>query len=295
MMLFVRRLSATVLTIVMIPVIVGAQPGTEIYLASLFERGRGVVIGAPVNVTARAGYDNQPWFIDDGAFLFSSAVDTSGATDVYRYDIATASIVRVTDTPESEYSPTVMPGGNYFSSVRVEMDGTQRLWRFDMDGDNARVIAADVDSVGYHAWRDEHTVALFIVGDPHSLRVVDTVSGNETLVALDIGRPLHSIPGSDEISFLHHVDDEWLFMRLDVDTGESTPFAIALEGSEDCAWTPGGQLLMASGGKIYALDARRHHWVAQVAFGDPALASISRLAVDPTGRWIALVAKEETE
>ena len=86
----------------MMPAVVGAQPGTDIYLASFHEGGRGVVIGAPVNVTARAGYDNQPWFIDDGTFLFSSAVDTSGATDVYRYDIATASIVRITATPESE-------------------------------------------------------------------------------------------------------------------------------------------------------------------------------------------------
>lgn len=267
-------------------------PGTDIYLAPLYERDGKVVVGAPANVTGRAGYDNQPWFIDDTAFWFSSAVDTSEATDVYRYDIPAASIVRVTDTPESEYSPTLVPGGKGFSCVRVELDGAQRLWRFDLDGANPRVIAAGVDSVGYHAWRDDHTVAVFIVGSPHSLRVVDTDSGAETLVALDIGRALHRVPHSDEISFMQRTGDTWTLARLDADTGAVTPFATALAGSQDCAWTPGGNLLMAREGVVYVLDRERDRWSPVTAFGDPGLAALTRLAVDPAGRWLAVVAAE---
>jgi hypothetical protein len=247
------------------------------------------MVGAPRNVTARLGYDNQPSFLDGDSFLFSAAVDTGGATDVFRYDIPAAATVRVTATPESEYSPTLMPDGRHFSSVRIELDGTQRLWRFDRDGSSPRVIAAGVDSVGYHAWSDDHTVVLFIVGTPHSLRVVDTDSEAETLVALDVGRSIQRIPGSDEISFLQRVDGAWWVMRLDADTGAVTPLAEALEGSQDCAWTPGGRLLMARGGRVYALERDASQWVGLVTFGEPALEGVSRLAVDPAGRWLALV------
>jgi hypothetical protein len=177
--------------------------------------------------------------------------------------------------------------------VRVEHDGRQRLWRFDPDGRNPRPIAADVDSVGYYAWRDEHTLVVFVVGEPHSLRIVDVVTGAETPVALDVGRSLHPIPGGDEISFLQRVsagDEGWTIMRLDADTGATTPLAPALEGSQDCAWTPVGVLLMARDASIYALEGDGFSPV--VSFGDPALASITRLAVDPTGAWIAIVASE---
>jgi len=271
-----------------------AQQGTDIFLASLHEGSGGPLIGAAVNVTSRLGYDNQPWFVDDSSFFYSASVDTSGATDVFRYDIHTATAVRITHTPESEYSPTVMPGGEHFSSVRVELDGTQRLWRFGMDGGNPEVIAPAVDSVGYHAWSDENTVVVFIVGEPHSLRIIDVTRGTETLVALDIGRALHTIPGSDEISFLHHGwgrGDGWAFMRLDAETGAATPLAPALEGSRDCAWTPSGSLLMARDSSVYVLDGGGR-WSPVVSFGDAALGSITRLAVDPSGSWIAIVASE---
>lgn len=63
-------------------------PATDIYLADLrVARGR-VTVDAPVNVTARPGYDNQPFFLPDGrAFLYTSVREDSQA-DIYRYDIA---------------------------------------------------------------------------------------------------------------------------------------------------------------------------------------------------------------
>jgi hypothetical protein len=285
-------LERTVLILILVGAAVPAAaqlPGTDIYLAPLYERSGRVVIGAPGNVTMRPGYDNQPSFLNGDAFLFSAEVDTSGATDVFRYQVPSATTQRMTDTPESEYSPTLMPDGKHFSAVRIELDGTQRLWRFDRDGTSPRVIAADVDSVGYHAWYDDHTVVLFIVGTPHSLRVVDTDAGTETLVARDVGRSILPIPGSDEISFLQRVEGAWWVMRLDPETGAVTPLAEALEGSQDCAWTPGGHLLMGRGGRVYALEGDGSKWAGLVTFGEPALQGLTRLAVDPTGRWLALV------
>src|SRR6266550_6831098 len=126
-------------------------PSTDIFLVPLsIEDGRPVV-GMPINVTNRPGYDNQPSFTPDGrAFLFTSIHD-GGQSDIYRYDLASKQITRVTTTPESEYSATVMPGGERFSVVRVETDSTQRLWSFALNGSDPKVVLEALKPVGYSA------------------------------------------------------------------------------------------------------------------------------------------------
>ncbi len=273
-------------------------PDVDIFLASLAQENGPVVLGGFTNVTARPGYDNQPSFSPDGSYFLYTSIDSTDQSDVFRYDIAARVIVRITDTPQSEYSPTVVPGGDGFSSVRVEMDETQRLWRFDLDGSNARVVLADVDSVGYHVWINEHELALFIVGEPHSLRIVDTRDGVEHVVALDIGRALHLIPGTGEVSFSRRVADENLmFFGLDPATGETRALGRAIEGSADCAWTPGGTQLMATGRTLYGRplrlpgsDAGTWRVVEKLIGAD--LAVITRIAVSPAGDYIALVASQ---
>ena len=54
--------------------------------------------------------------------------------DIYRYVVASKRIEAVTQTPESEYSATVTPDGERISVIRVEGDGTQRLWAFSING-----------------------------------------------------------------------------------------------------------------------------------------------------------------
>src|SRR5262249_33319458 len=111
-----------------------AQGSTDIYLAPLSIQNGRPVIGAPVNLTNRPGYDNQPSFKPDSRSILYTSTREDGPSDIYRVDIASKAITRVTATPESEYSATVMPGGKRFSVIRVEHDSTQRLWSFALDG-----------------------------------------------------------------------------------------------------------------------------------------------------------------
>ena len=47
-----------------------APPATDIFLAPVRMEGTRLVVGTPVNVTNRPGYDNQPSFLPDGQSLF---------------------------------------------------------------------------------------------------------------------------------------------------------------------------------------------------------------------------------
>jgi dipeptidyl aminopeptidase/acylaminoacyl peptidase len=285
----------SVLSIALVALQAAAAPAaTDIYLADLRVAQGRVSVGAPVNVTARPGYDNQPLFLPDGrAFLYTSIREDSQA-DIYRYDIDQKTSVRLTTTRESEYSPTPLPDGSGFSVVRVEADSTQRLWAFDLAGSRPRVVLDSITPVGYHAWGDAHTLALFVLGSPPTLQIADAAgpTARGEVIANDIGRSLQRIPGRASVSFVQRdsVAGPALF-ELDIRTHRVTRLAQVPAGADFFAWTPDGIVLTASGTTLYQWDSRRGGAWEQVAdLTDAGLSSVTRLAVSPHGDRLAIVA-----
>jgi hypothetical protein len=274
----------------------GAPPGTDIFLADLQTLSGRVEVGAPVNVTHRPGYDNQPFFLPQGGgFLYTAVVD--GQSDIFRHDLATGRRTRITATPESEYSPTPLPDGSGFSAVRVEADSTQRLWRFDWDGSHPALVLPGVKPVGYHAWggSNVHSVALFVLGQPATLQIADTRSGTATPAARDIGRGLQRVPGRPAvISFVQKgADSSWSVAEIDLSTRQVRVLVPTLKGVDLYAWTPDGLLLMAQGTKLYQWNpARSADWAEVADFASAGLRNITRLAVSPGGDRLALVAAD---
>ena len=286
-------LCLTALTLLCSAASAQAPPATDLWLAPMVE-------GAPVperavNLTDRDGYDNQPSFTPDGQrILYTSFRD--GQTDIFRIDVATKTIRQVTHTPESEYSPAVMPDGEGISVVRVEADGTQRLWAFARDGSAPRLVLADVAPVGYYAWADEHTLALFVLGDPPTLQIADTRTGLAETRVHAVGRSIRRIPGTREVSFIRkRSEDYWGVRALDVATRAVRPIGPTLPGREDHAWTPDGRLLMADGAVLYRWDTLTRTWHPLADFSALGVTNITRLAVHPEGRLLAFVADRPEE
>jgi hypothetical protein len=271
--------------------IADTPPGTDIWLASLGgEADGGLHLGEPANITNREGYDNQPYFLPDGSGLWYTVVDDAGAADIWIHDLRTGMNRAVTTTaPESEYSATPRPGGG-FSAIRVEADSTQRLWAFDEDGSNATVLLQDLAPVGYHAWADDATVVMFVLGDPATLQVGDVRTGRSEVHGDNIGRSIQRIPDSNTVSFVQRVsaDESWI-TRIVPATGEQNRLIEAIEGGDFHAWTPGGTLLMGHGSRLYQWrpgDQGDWHEVADLSHLG---IEISRLAVSPDGSLIAIV------
>jgi hypothetical protein len=270
-------------------------PDTDIWVAPLVVEGDSVRIGTPRNVTRRTGYDNQPCFLPGShRFLYASA-DGAGQTDVYRGAADSPAVERLTATPESEYSPTPFQGpGGGFCAVRVEADSTQRLWRFDADGGHPRVVAASVDSVGYFAWVDDKTVAVFVVGRPHTLRLVDIATGGEDIVARDIGRSILPVPGGRGLSFLERKpDDTFAFFLLPAAGGPPSKLIDAEGKGQDAVWV-GDLLLMADGTRLFASRPFADEtWRPVADLSASAMGPVTRLAASDDHRWLALVATKE--
>lgn len=271
-----------------------APPTSDIYLAPLRVQNGRVVVGTPVNVTARPGYDNQPSFLPDGrAFLYTSIREDSQA-DIYHYDLQRAVSGRLTTTRESEYSPTPLPDSSGFSVVRVEADSTQRLWAFDEDGSHPRLVLDSIKPVGYHAWADAHTLLLFVLGTPATLQIADTRTPHargET-VAENIGRSLQRVPGSAAIAFLQRdsVAGNWI-KQLNPTTKDVTPLLRALDGADYFTWATGDILIAAQGTKLYQWNPRRSQdWEEVADLAARGLTNMTRLAVSPRGDRLAIVA-----
>ena len=312
------------------PTAAGA-PSTDIWLGLLARAADGrLTVSRLVNATDRDGYDNQPSFNPSGAAVYYTSAVDSTQTEIFRLGVigGTAAEARTAEeagateagssdsTPEqvtrtpgaSEFSPTTIPGQDALSAIHEER-GAQYLWRYGTDGTDLGPIFATVEPVGYHAWADERTAAMFVLGDPPTLQVGDALSGEVRTVAENPGRSIHRIPGTAAISFVRKVaEDEWWIERLDPATGDTERIARTLPGREDYAWTPAGEILMGDGAALYAWTADGG-WsevmgvapsaervqppssggLDPAAEASPAPGDISRIAVSPDGTTIAIV------
>ncbi len=291
----VRLISAALLFSLTAPVLLSQQGPRQpdVFLATLSRDGGEIRVGAPENITARGGYDNQPSFGPDGRSVYFTSVRDDAQADIYRYDLATRRTTRITKTaPESEYSAYVMSGGRDIAVIRVELDSTQRLWRFPLNGGAPEVLIAGVKPAGYFAFADDQTVALFVLGDPATLQIVDRRRNSVDTVAADVGRSLHRIPGQRRISYVSRANQEaaWI-MSFDPATGTSARLAPLPAGTEDYAWLPDGRIVAGQGSKLLVCNpAANADWKENADLASAGLTTISRLSVSPDGSRLAIVA-----
>jgi dipeptidyl aminopeptidase/acylaminoacyl peptidase len=283
------------------------QPDTDIFVVELKSVAGKIEFGQPANITHHAGYDNQPSFLPDGQTLLFTSQREGDETDIFRYDFQSGATTQLTHTPESEYSPTLMPGGKFFSVVRVEADKTQRLWKFPLAGGaSASLVLENVKPVGYHLWLDARTLALFVLGDaktaqPNTLQLVSLdktrpIAIEESTLHVNVGRSLQRVPRMGaSFSFVHKTaPDEWLIKIVDVQAHRTSVVTKTLTGSEDLAWLPDGSILMAQDSKLFRFDpAHPQDWQQVADFTAAGLRKITRLAVSPKADRLALVAQTE--
>ncbi len=277
----------------LLPEISWAQvPATDIYLFDISLINGRVNFYNPIQVTDREGYDNQPAFTPDSkSLLFSSDRDGGDQTDIYQYQIAKGSILRLTETAESEYSPQPIPGKRYFSVVRVEADGeTQRIWKFPMRaGGRPVLLLPEAKGVGYFSWIDHLSLAAFLLPEPFVLQTYYIDGRDGSLIQQNVGRSIHMIPNEYSLTYVDKRDStNWQIQKLGFITGETTPLVSCLKGKEDFCWSPEGYMLMGSEGRLYMfIPGKDTDWrfVGELEIGD-----FYRLAISPDGSKMAVVA-----
>jgi WD40 repeat protein len=273
----------------------GLPQGTDVWMFKYaYENGIYKILTG-FNLSNHEGYDSQPSFSENGSYMLWTSERDSGQTEIYRYDLAGKSSTRLTQTRESEYSPTYMDGGRFISAVVVEADSTQRLWKYSKSSMKSEVILPQVTGVGYHTWFDARTLFIFQLTEPFSLVMCDTKTQITRTVATDIGRCMNTYKTNKRKLLLYvQVDNagkKWI-KAVDVNgqpAPEFTPVP-CLEGSEDYGLDKRGILLMASGAKVYSWKIGKDTaWQLNFDLAGYNVSNVSRIAISPDGTHIAVV------
>ncbi|MEM7353335.1 MAG: M20/M25/M40 family metallo-hydrolase [Acidobacteriota bacterium] len=277
---------ATLVVLLLSPALRAQAPSTDLYVLPI----DGTSVGAPQRLTNREGYDNQPKFLADGSGLVYSAIGADGTTDIRLHDLVSGESDVLVSTPESEYSPTPIPGRAAISVVRDYGDLKQQLWAFPLGGGEPELLLPDVNPVGYHAWADEESLLLFVLGDEvMTLQSAKIGPGAGKILGESPGRALAKMPDSAEMSFVDKSQEPWQLMALDLASGDKRPLTATVEGREDYAWAPDGAAWMGDDSRLYRWHPKSEGWEQVADLDSAGIYGITRLAFSPDGRQLAVV------
>lgn len=271
---------------------VAAQPASEVYLFDLKISKNTMTLRNAINISNHKGYDNQPYFDPDKPVLYYTSADSSGRTDLLSYNYSTGVTNKLTDTPEREYSPTVTPDKQFISCIIQRDNGAQNLGKYPAGGGEPIIIVDDL-TVGYHAWADDKNLIAFILGEPNTLRWISVVNGKDSILAENIGRSLHVIPTSGDLSFVHKSSSKWLIKKIDKRNKKITTLTETIADKEDLTWTPDGRIVMSDGEKLfYIRPATKAPWKEIEMSSERPLKGITRISINRSGNKMAIVVAE---
>ena len=275
-------------TLIVLSTKIQAQlPNCNLYHFTIQKASGQYTVKNPLFLTAfnMDGYNNQVAFFGDDIVYFTTNYYDSSSTEIAKFDLFQKVLERITYTSESEYSPKPLPSDkSQFSCVRVEADGvTQTMQTYPLDGlSYGQRILAGTDNIGYYAWTDKKSVALFLVSEPsHQLAIADTESGKKKIVLDKIGRSL--IKGNKStLYFIHKVEDElWYLKALNIDDNRISLVTQMPKGVEDIELLPDGSFLCANGTMLLRFDPETDTEWGEIANLEPyGLHQITRIAVN---------------
>jgi Tol biopolymer transport system component len=280
--------------LMVLPLLAMSQVGSEIYLLDVQLSGSSITVSNPVNVTRHPGYDNQPSFHTSKPLLFYSSFNDDGRSDIKVYDYKTGKTTSLTSTTEREYSPTLTPDGKFISCIIQRDNDAQDLGKYPLEGGEP-ITLIDNLIVGYHAWVDENNLILFVLGEPMTVQWYDLKNKTNTVLANNIGRSLHKIPGENAMSFVHKKSaNEWVINRLDIASKKITTVTSSLKDSEDITWTNDGRIISSDGEKLFFYNTKaKNGWKEiEMNLGGTKISGITRLAITKDGKKLAIVVSE---
>ncbi len=247
------------------------------------------------------GYNNQPAFFSEKELCLAVQSPGENQTELYLFDLEKKTKTRMTQTPEGEYSPALMPDPFRFSALRQEIsreDTAQRIWEFPVDRLNdGRPVFKYINNVGYYTWITNSKVAIFKITNPNELAIADVYTDKVTTVATNVGRCFRISPTTRNLVFVRKSNfDNWKLVERKNPWSDSdntiTEIAETVPDSEDFAILSNGSFVMGKGSRLFLLNpkAKDKKWKEIANFRLYNMENITRLAISPDGTKLAIVA-----
>ncbi|PHS64140.1 MAG: hypothetical protein COB12_08370 [Flavobacterium sp.] len=274
-----------------------AQPNTEIYLMDIAVSETEFTISNFRNNSNNEGYDSQPSFADNNTLLYART--HQGQTDIARYIISENNYYWINhSTSGGEYSPQIFPKSKNVTAVRLDTSGLQRLYLYDFKTMKPTLLINDLQ-VAYYSFYDKKTILSSVLSKGNLDLVISNLSEktNDTLVE-NVGRSIHKVPYTKgEMSYTSvNEDGNMDVFQLDMKSLESFFVAELPVGIQDHIWLDESKLLIGSRDKLFMLDLFGNgDWKLVADLSEYKIKEITRLAISPDGKKLAIVGETEKE
>ncbi|MCD2259902.1 nuclear transport factor 2 family protein [Psychroserpens luteolus] len=260
-----------------------SQANTEVFLFDLEANSSKIEIKNAKNLSNNEGYDNQPSFLNDRYILFAST--RNGQTDIAKYDMRYDSKSWLNFTEGGEYTPLKIPNKNEVSAVRLDKDGKQRLYAYNMSNGDSNELIQDL-VVAYYTWYDEQTIVSAVIEEDNlNLYTTNLEEGKSRKYQLNVGRSFHKIPNSNLVSYISKDNEnQWQIKSLNPISGATKVIANTMTGVEDICWLDSKTILSGKDSVLYKLTLQKdNNWKKVADLTANGITKITRLAVNPEG------------
>jgi hypothetical protein len=253
---------------------------TRVYLATLELADGRVAIGAPVLLTEKQGYVNQPAFDGAGVGLYFTWRPEGGEADIWHHDIASGKERPITCTSEEEYSAT--PTRDGLIVLRIAADGSRALVRLGPDGRMRERLFPGVADLGAYLWIDDAHIAMFFGGNDGSrLAIGDPKTGAMRDIASGVAAAMTATAGGGALGYIDQRAEKAQLMRLDLTTGAIVPVVTLPDGVEKFAWLADGSVLAGAGRTIQQASVADPTWREVGRFDRGMEGTITRVIAGP--------------
>nr|WP_136250964.1 hypothetical protein [Ningiella ruwaisensis] len=287
----------------------GAQEASNIYIGKLNFLEEKVITDLSA-ITQTASYTNQPYFFSEHELYYTQAVanasgDKSEQMDTFLYNVLEQSSTNLTNSKESEYSPTPLPSRKGFSVIRVNEAGKQELWSYNKEGEALKHLVPTIEPVGYQVWLNKDELLLFVLGEPNTLQRVDTREplAKGQIIDNKIGASLFRFQQSDWFLYTrqHDTNKAPMLKAYNASTRKVVDIGSLPENSQYFSVSATGHLLTSdtlklhhkrltiSGGK----PVFKGPWTQVVVGNEDCQSGISRTAISNFGDRVALVCESK--
>ena len=249
------------------------------------------------NISNNPGYDSQSFFINNEQIVYARTYNDQ--TDITKYNLKDESQINLSETKiGGEYSPQKIPNSNYYTAVRLDTTGLQRLYKYDSKTKQSSLLIENLQ-VAYYSFFDENRLLSSVLSGANLDLVYSDISkkSNDTLL-VKVGRSIHKVPNTINTMSYTSVNDEGNMdvYQLDISTLESFFVSQLPVGIQDHIWLDESTLLIGSLDKLFLLDLFGNgEWKLVADLSKYNIIDITRLAVNPAGSKLAMVAELKPE
>ena len=246
-----------------------------------------------INISNNDGYDNQPFFENDTIIYYSS--NRNGQTDILKYNRFNDSKQFINNSDGSEYSPQKIPKSNKLSAIRLDTDGAQYFYTFDLNDGQAYRIKTNL-IIAYYTWLDNETIVSAVIeGDALNLFTLNTKNGKSQKLENHVGRSFQKIPKTNLISFISKEDEkDWKIKTFNPINGHAQIITSTLNNQEDIYWLSTNTIITSKNSVLYKYTlGKSSEWEQVTDLKSLGLLNITRMRSNTKNTKLLIVAEQQ--